>query len=242
MVFALAAAFFRRFGVSAAAAVFVIAIIYYYGLTNIPWLGLVVLFTVMGYSVGGKRLALGVLGGLAFLLLTGIWDKAVLSLYIVSLAALLSFVIGSALGIWAAENDYVSAVLRPISDTLQTMPLFVIVIPFVMLFKIGEFLALLSIMVYAIVPAIRYSEYGMRNLSPEIIEAATSIGASRWQMLWQVKIPMAMPVILLGLNQTIMYAIAMLVIAALVGTNGLGQQVYIGLSDGDFGVGIVAGW
>jgi glycine betaine/proline transport system permease protein len=154
---------------------------------------------------------------------------------------LLSFVIGVALGVLASEFDGVSAFLRPINDTLQTMPLFVILIPFVMIFKIGEFTALLAIMAYAIVPAIRYAEHGLRSVSDTVIEAATAIGCTRWQMLWRVKLPLALPVMMLGLNQTIMYGIAMLVIAALVGTNGLGQRVYIGLGDGDFGVGMVAG-
>ena len=121
------------------------------------------------------------------------------------------------------------------------MPPFVILIPFVMIFKIGEFTALLAIIAYAIVPAIRYAEHGLRNLPAEVLEAARSMGCTRWQMLWQVKLPLALPVIMLGLNQTIMYGISMLVIAAVVGTSGLGQRVYIGLGDGDFGVGIVAG-
>jgi glycine betaine/proline transport system permease protein len=131
--------------------------------------------------------------------------------------------------------------VRPINDTMQTMPLFVILIPFVMVFKIGEFTGLLAIIAYAFVPAIRYAEHGLRNLPETVIEAGNMMGATQWQLLWQVKIPLALPVMMLGLNQTIMYAIAMLVIAALVGTNGLEQIVYIGLSDGDFGIGIVAG-
>jgi glycine betaine/proline transport system permease protein len=96
-------------------------------------------------------------------------------------------------------------------------------------------------MAYAIVPAVRYSEHALRSLPAEIVEAATAMGCNRRQLLWQVKIPMALPELMLGLNQTIMYGISMLVIAALVGTKDLGQQVYIGLGDGDFGVGMVAG-
>ena len=110
-----------------------------------------------------------------------------------------------------------------------------------MLFKIGDFTALLAIIAYAIVPAIRYSEHGLRNLPEEVIEAAKMMGSTKQQLLLQVKIPLALPVMMLGLNQTIMYGIAMLVIAALVGTNGLEQIVYIGLNDGNFGVGMVAG-
>lgn len=221
--------------------VVVAGIIYFFGLTNIPWIAIALLFVLLAYKLGDRRLVIGVSAGLAFLVVTGSWEKAMLSVYIVSLAVMICFLLGSTIGILAAENDRVSAFVRPISDTLQTMPLFVILIPFVMLFKIGEFTALLSICAYAIVPAIRYAEHGLRNLPKQVIEAAESLGTTRMQMLFQVKLPMALPVILLGLNQTIMYAIAMLVIAALVGTNGLGQQVYIGLSDGDFGVGIIAG-
>jgi glycine betaine/proline transport system permease protein len=121
------------------------------------------------------------------------------------------------------------------------MPLFVILIPFVMIFKIGEFTALLAIIAYAFVPAIRYAEHGLRNLPGDVLEAATAMGCTHRQLLWQVKMPLALPVMMLGLNQTIMYGIAMLVIAALVGTNGLGQRVYIGLADGDFGVSMIAG-
>ncbi|MEM7081015.1 MAG: ABC transporter permease subunit [Pseudomonadota bacterium] len=107
--------------------------------------------------------------------------------------------------------------------------------------KIGEFTALLAVMAYATVPAIRYAEHGLRNVPDSVIEAATSLGCTRWQLLWRVRVPLALPVIMLGLNQTIMFGIAMLVIAALVGTNGLGQLVYIGLADGEAGLGIVAG-
>jgi glycine betaine/proline transport system permease protein len=196
---------------------------------------------VAGWKIGGRILGLGTALGLSFIVVTGIWPEAILSIYLCSIAVLVSFFLGTSIGIWAAHNDRVSAIIRPFNDTMQTMPLFVLLIPFVMVFKIGEFTALLAIIAYAIVPAIRYSEHGLRTLPATVIEAATMIGATQRQMLWQVKIPLALPVMMLGLNQTIMYGIAMLVIAALVGTNGLEQIVYIGLSDGNFGVGIIAG-
>ena len=164
-----------------------------------------------------------------------------LSVYLCLIGVTFSFLLGTAIGIWASTNNTVSAFVRPINDTLQTMPLFVILIPFVMIFKIGDFTALLAIVAYAFVPAIRYAEHGLRNLPDDVIEAARMIGTTKWQMLWQVKVPLAMPVMMLGLNQTIMFGIAMLVITALVGTNGLEQTVYIGLSDGDFGIGMTAG-
>ncbi len=216
-------------------------IVIYFGLAGMPWPALVLIGAVAGLKIGGPMLAAGTAAGLMFIVMTGTWSEAILSIYLCGIAVVLSFVAGSAIGIWAAHNETVSRVVRPFNDTLQTMPLFVLLIPFVMIFKIGEFTALLAIIAYAIVPAIRYGEHGLRSLPDTVIEAATMIGATRSQMLWQVKIPLALPVMMLGLNQTIMYGIAMLVIAALVGTNGLEQIVYIGLSDGDFGVGIVAG-
>ena len=221
--------------------VLLFAIFFFFGLTNMPWPAILLIYTVVAWKVGGFSLAYGTLIGLSFLVVTGVWPQAMLSLYLCSIAVIIAFVFGTIIGIWAAHSDRVSAVVRPINDTMQTMPLFVILIPFVMLFKIGDFTALLAIIAYAFVPAIRYSEHGLRNLPEGVIDAATMAGCTKSQLLWQVKIPLALPVMMLGLNQTIMYGIAMLVIAALVGTNGLGQTVYIGLSDGDFGVGIIAG-
>ncbi len=234
---------FCAYRVNTHVAIFVLlfAIFFYFGLTKMPWPALLLIYSFAAWRIGGTRLGLGTFFGLGFIVVTGIWPEAMLSVYLCSIAVIISFILGAGLGIWAAGNDTVSAILRPINDTLQTMPLFVILIPFVMIFKIGEFTALLAIVAYAIVPAIRYTEHGLRNLPEGVIEAAQMMGCSNRQMLWSVKIPLALPVMMLGLNQTIMYGIAMLVIAALVGTNGLEQIVYIGLSDGNFGVGLIAG-
>ena len=230
-----------RRGIGRASLIAFLAIMLFFGITRLPWPAMLAMATLLGWRLGGPRLALGTVAGLGFLIVAGVWPQTMLSVYLCGLAVLLSFAVGVALGILASENDGISAFLRPINDTLQTMPLFVILIPFVMIFKIGEFTALLAIMAYAIVPAIRYAEHALRNVPAQVVEAATCFGCTRRQLLWRVKLPLAMPVMMLGLNQTIMFGIAMLVIAALVGTNGLGQRVYIGLGDGDFGVGIVAG-
>ena len=230
-----------RRGIGRAALVAFVAILLYFGITRLPWPAMLALGALLGWQLGGPRLALGTAAAFGFLIVSGVWPQTMLSFYLCGLAVMLAFAIGTGLGILASEFDGVSAFVRPINDTLQTMPLFVILIPFVMIFKIGEFTALLAIMAYAVVPAIRYAEHGLRQVPADVVEAATCFGCTRRQLLWRVKLPLAMPVMMLGLNQTIMFAIAMLVIAALVGTSGLGQQVYIGLSDGDFGVGIVAG-
>jgi len=224
-----------------AALILLWGVVSYIGLTQMPWLALFGIIVYGAYVTDGKNLAIGTAIGLAFLIFAGVWPQSVLSLYLCGIAVLISFFLGTLIGIWASESETVSKIIRPIMDTLQTMPLFVILIPFVMVFKIGEFTALLAIIAYAIVPAIRYTEHGLRNLPNAVIEAADTIGCGRWQMLFKVKLPLALPAIMLGLNQTIIYGIGMLVIAALVGTTGLGQQIYIGLGNGDFGVGMTAG-
>ncbi len=213
----------------------------YVGLTQMPWPALLIIYSFFAWQIGGYKLAIGTFFGLCFIIVVGMWPEAMISVYLCGIAVVFCFTMGTSLGIWAAHNAIVSAILRPINDTLQTIPLFVILIPFVMLFKIGDFTALLAIIIYAIVPSIRYAEHGIRNLPNEVIEASKMMGSTNMQLLFLVKIPLAMPVIMLGLNQTIMYGIAMLVIAALIGTNGLEQIVFIGLTDGNMGKGFVAG-
>ncbi|MDM7931497.1 ABC transporter permease subunit [Tabrizicola sp.] len=222
-------------------AVLIFAVIIYFGLTGLPWPALILIIALVAHGIGGAPMATGTAMGLLFIVVTGNWPAAVLSIYLCGIAVVIAFTLGTAIGIWAAQNDRVSAIVRPINDTLQTMPLFVILIPFVMVFKIGDFTALLAIIAYAIVPAIRYGEHGLRGLPETVIEAARMIGATPRQMLWQVKIPLALPVMMLGLNQTILHGIAMLVIAALVGAAGLEQTVYIALTDGNVGQGLIAG-
>ncbi|MEO0893308.1 MAG: ABC transporter permease subunit [Pseudomonadota bacterium] len=230
-----------RRGAGVALTLIFFATLLYVGLTKMPWPALLAMSVLLAWQLSGPKLALGALLGFGFLIVAGVWPQTLLSFYLCGIAVVLSFTSGAILGVLASEFDGVSAFLRPINDTLQTMPLFVLLIPFVMVFGVGDFTALLAIMAYSIVPAIRYTEHGLRSVPAHVIEAATCIGCTRMQRLIRVKLPLALPVMMLGLNQTIMYGIAMLVIAALVGTNGLGQQVYIGLGDGDFGVGIVAG-
>lgn len=231
----------RRGRAGLAIAVLSFGLILFFGLTNLTWPGASLLLVWFGYRSGGARLAGWTAAAMGFMLLTGSYDKAVLSVQLCGLAVVASFLLGTILGIGAAENDGFSRFLRPINDTLQTMPVFVLLIPVIMIFKIGEFSALLAIILYAVVAPIRYTEYGLRNVPQDVIEAATSMGATRAQLLWRVKVPLAMPNIMLGLNQAIMFGISMLVITALVGTDELGQIIYIGLSKGNFGIGFLAG-
>ncbi|MEX2297913.1 MAG: ABC transporter permease subunit [Dongiaceae bacterium] len=232
---------FRKWGWKGVVPVVLLGGLYYFGATGTPWpafMAIVVLLTVLA---GGWRLGLFVFLALLFILLGNAWKPAMESLYLMTASVAVCFVLGSAIGIWAANSERVSAVMRPINDTLQTMPQFVYLIPVIMLFKIGDFSAMLAIIAYAIVPAIRYMEHGLRTVPAHVIEAARAIGCTERQILWQVRLPLALPQVMLGLNQTIMFAFAMLVIAALIGTRDLGQMVFGSMTSADFGMGVIAG-
>lgn len=243
-VFALLAVFAvnRALGRGAACATAAIAAIFYFGLTNIAWPVIIAAITLLAFQVGGIGVAAFAGGATAFMLLTGVWLPAMVSVYLCATAVLICVIVGGGLGILASENDTVSKIVRPINDSLQTIPMFVFLIPIIMLFKVGEFSAVLAIVAYAIVPMVRYTEHGLRNVRIEVIEASRMMGATRSQILWRVKLPLAMPEIMLGLNQTILYALAMLAVTALVGTKDLGQVIYISLTSADFGAGMIAGF
>jgi glycine betaine/proline transport system permease protein len=238
---ALAVASLIRGNWQAAVAILVAALLLFYGFVGFPWPAFIAIVGFLAYRAGGWQVATFAIGGLGFILLTGLWLPLMQSVYLTALAVILCLVIGSALGAWAASNDRVSQILRPINDALQTMPQFVFLIPALMFFKVGEFTALIAIVLYAIVPPIRYVEHGLRNVRPDVVEAARQMGTTPTQLLWQVKLPLALPVVMLGLNQTIMAALSMLVIAAMVGTRDLGQLVYVALGKADAGLGLISG-
>ncbi len=211
------------------------------GIANLPWPFVLVATAALAWIAQGPRFALIVAALLGTILISGLWERALLSLYLSGAAVAACAVVGGALGLLAAISPLAWRVLRPICDMLQTIPLFVFLIPMLMFFQIGEFSAFLAICAYAIVPMIRYTQAGIVSTPPELLEAATASGATRGQMLRDVRIPYAAPQILLGLNQTILYAFAMLVIAALIGTTGLGQSIYLALGQADVGLGVSAG-
>lgn len=241
--FILAVAIFlaHRVGWRPAVAVFLAGAILSYGFLGFPWPALLAIVGLLAFRVAGLGMAIFAIGGLGLILINGLWIPLMQSLYLCGIAVVLCVLIGGALGLWAAHDDRVSTLLRPINDALQTMPQFVFLIPALMLFKVGEFTALLAIMLYAIVPPIRYVEHGLRSVRPDVIEAVRQMGSTPGQVLWIAKLPLALPVIMLGVNQTIMAALSMLAIAAMVGTRDLGQQVYLALGKADPGLGLIAG-
>ena len=211
------------------------------GVAELPWPFVLVGAGAIGWSAGGRRLAAFAVIMLGLILLSGLWERALLSLYMSGVAVVTCAVLGGLIGLLCAVSPLAWRIVLPICDMLQTIPLFVYLIPVIMFFQIGEFSAFLAICMYAIVPMIRYTRFGLVNTPEELVEAAISSGATGRQMMLEIRIPYAAPTILLGLNQTILYAFAMLVIAALVGTTGLGQSIYGALAGANVGLGIASG-
>jgi glycine betaine/proline transport system permease protein len=210
-------------------------------LLDLPWAGVAGIVALAGWSLGGARLA-ALTGGLAVMIaITGQWEKAMITVYLCGIAALLACLIGIPIGIFSAERERLWKGVEIAIDTLQTLPSFVYLMPAVMLFRVGDFTALIAVVAYAVAPAIRYTAHGLRQVDPQLVEAGRAAGCTRWQLLTKIKLKLALPEILLGLNQTIMLALSMLVITALVGTRDLGQEVYIALTKADTGRGLVAG-
>lgn len=210
-------------------------------LLEVPWTLIVAVLALAGYRLGGWRLAATIGGFCAFILVTGNWDKAVTSVYLTGFAVIIATALGLTVGILAAVSEPIHRGAQIVVDVLQTLPAFIYLIPAVMLFQVGDFSALLAIVAYAIAPAIRYTDHGIRGVSKEVIEAARVSGSTRSQILRKVQLPLALPDIMLGINQTIMMALSMLVITALIGTTGLGQETYIALTKANAGHGLTAG-
>jgi glycine betaine/proline transport system permease protein len=210
-------------------------------LGELPWIGVVALLGVAGYALAGLRLALLCIVLSALIVLTGQWEKAMVTVYLTGISVVVACLIGVPIAIVASSRERVWRVVEVIIDTLQTLPSFVYLMPVVMLFRVGDFTAMIAVVLYAVSPAIRYTAHGLRRVDPQLIEAGVVSGCTPFQILTKIKLKLALPEMLLGLNQTIMLAISMLVITALVGTRDLGQEVYIALTKADVGRGIVAG-
>lgn len=157
------------------------------------------------------------------------------------MSVVLSVVIGVPLGIATSRSDRMRGGMLPVLDIMQTMPIFVYLIPFVMLFGPGKIPALLATIVFAIPPVIRLTDLGIRQVDREIVEASCSFGASPRQQLWTVQVPLAMPTIMAGINQTTMMALSMVVIASMIGAGGLGYQVLQGIQRLEVSRGLIAG-
>ena len=210
-------------------------------LIGLPWIGVALLLALLGWRLRGLRLAI-LTGGLTVLIAaTGLWEEAMTTVYLCGISVVIAMLIGLPIGIAVAARDSLWHGVRLVIDTLQTLPSFVYLMPAVMLFRVGDFTAMIAVVAYALAPAIRYTVLGLRSVDPKLIEAGQAMGCTPFQILTRIRLKLAFPEILLGLNQTIMFALSMLVITALVGTRDLGQEVYIALTKADPGRGLVAG-
>jgi len=187
----------------------------------------VAIFTFLG--MGALTEAEFVLFGVEFALGMGYWETTMETLALIITASLFSLLVGIPVGIWAAKSNTVDKVVRPILDFMQTMPPFVYLIPAVVLFGLGTVPGVIATFIFATPPCVRLTNLGIRQVSEEAIEAAKSFGSTPSQLLFKVELPMALPTILAGVNQTVLLALSMVVIAALIGSSGLGQPVVEGL-------------
>ena len=206
-----------------------------------PWFVIILIVALIAWRVKGWKLALGVIAGMFFIGTLGLWDAAMKTLAIVLFATILAIILGVPIGIAMAQNNRVKQILQPILDMMQTMPSFVYLIPALMLFGLGKVPALISVLIYAIPPAIRLTDLGIRQVPEDVVEAAKAFGATSRQLLFKVQIPLATPTIMTGVNQTIMMALAMVVVASMIGAGGLGSEVLNGIARLEVGRGFNGG-
>ena len=206
-----------------------------------PW-AVLAATAALGFAAS-RRVAFALLAaaGMWVIGALGQWDQAMQTLALVLVSVLVSLAIGLPLGVWSARSNGVRRIVLPVLDLMQTIPSFVYLIPAAMLFGLGKVPAILATVIYAAPPLIRLTDLGIRQVSAEAIEAARAFGATRWQMLARVQIPLSLPSIMQGINQTTMMALAMVVIASMIGARGVGETVLIGLQRNDPGTGLVGG-
>ena len=205
------------------------------------WVVLLVVGAVAWHAT--RRVWAGVLiAGLLFLVgAVGLWDKLMQTLALMLVATSISVLIGIPLGILAARSRRLRAVLMPLLDIMQTLPSFVYLIPVLMLFGLGKVPAILATVIYAVAPLIRLTDLGIRQVDKEVMEAVNAFGASPWQQLFGVQLPLALPSIMAGVNQTTMMSLSMVVIASMIGARGLGEDVLVGIQTLNVGRGLEAG-
>lgn len=211
-------------------------------LLAIPWWVMVAAVTVGSWLLTRNLWGSLVLGGLLVVVVGfGLWIPTMNTLAIVITSVILALVIGIPIGILTAEFRPVDAAVRPLLDVMQTMPSFVYLIPAMMLLGLGKVPAVLATWIYAAPPIIRLTHLGIEQVSEDVQEAALAYGATRWQLLKEVRLPLAMPSLLTGVNQTTMMALAMVVIASMIGARGVGEEVLLSINRLDIGRGFEAG-
>lgn len=210
-------------------------------LATIGWVGVTALAAMLGFALGGRRAGLLALGAFLAFGVLGLWPESMDTLALTFAAVLLSLLVGFPLGIWAGRSDRVMGLLSPVLDVMQILPTFAYLAPLVLLFLIGPASAVIATMIYAVPTTIRITALGLRGVDPSTMEAARSLGATPWQMLRKVQLPMARRTLVLAINQTVMMALAMVVITALIAAPGLGASIVSALQSVDVGEAFQAG-
>lgn len=205
-----------------------------------PWIIIAVLGAI-GWKLAGRRVAIFIALGLGFLWNLGLWMPTVQTLTLVFIATLIAIAIGVPLGILAAVSEGFYRIVTPVLDFMQTMPAFVYLIPAIPFFGLGRVSAIFSTVIFAVPPAIRLTCLGIKQVPLELIEAADSFGSTTSQKLFKLQLPLATPTIMAGINQTIMLALSMVVIAAMIGAKGLGGEVWRAIQRLEPGMGFEAG-
>ncbi len=206
-----------------------------------PWWALILVLTILAWRVAKRWVAMIAALGLIFIGWIGLWNDTMITIAIIVTSVFVSVLISVPLGILAAKNDRFEASIRPILDGMQTMPSFVYLIPAVFFFGLGKVPAVVATFIYAVPPSIRLTNLGIRQVSAETVEAGKSFGCTGLQLLFKIQLPLARPNIMAGVNQTIMMALAMVVIASMIGASGLGLEVLRGIERLDVGRGVLAG-
>ncbi|CAD6528306.1 Glycine betaine/carnitine transport permease protein GbuB [Paraburkholderia hiiakae] len=212
-----------------------------HSLQAIPMWALMAFFIAIGLWRVGWRFAIFATCSLLLIYATGFWDQTVVTLGLTLSSTVISLVIGIPLGIWTAKSKVVHTIVRPILDLMQTMPAFVYLIPAAMLFGLGRVPGILSTVIFAMPPAVRLTSLGIKHVNREIVEAGQAFGCTPWQLLYKVQFPNALPSIMQGVNQTIMMALSMVIIASMVGAGGLGNDVLASIQRLDIGLGFESG-
>lgn len=208
----------------------------------VPWFILILLIVIIAWRQS-KKIGKGIMyGALLFLIgIVGLWSLMLETLSIVIASVIISLILGFPLGILVSTSDRANAIVRPILDTMQTMPVFVYLIPALLFFGLGKPPAVIATTIYAIVPMIRLTSHGIRQIDEEVVEASIAFGSTRLQSLVKVQIPQALPTIMTGVNQTLMMAMSMVVTTSMIGATGLGMEVLLGVNRVEIGRGLISG-
>ena len=207
----------------------------------IPWPVTILALVVIAWLVSGRRIAIFTAIALFLMGSLELWAERMSTLALVTTAVFISVVLGLPTGILSAKNERFDALLRPILDGMQTIPSFVYLIPAIMFFGIGNVPGIMATVIFSLPPMVRLTSLGIRQVDFEVVEAGHAFGSTPWQLLVKIQLPLALPSIMAGVNQTVMMALSMVVVAAMIGAGGLGYKILYSIQRVDLAVGIEAG-